>query len=80
MHRCLETKIKFCLSVQWNLSFETPLFKGHLHSGVTKFGLGRMFTQFLYLLPLLKGQLYSEERDTFSRSQNPDETSNQGTL
>ena len=41
------------LSVQWNLSFETPLFKGHLHSLVTKFGLGKMFTQFLYLLRYL---------------------------
>ena len=24
--------------IQYNLSFETPLFKGHLHSGDTKFG------------------------------------------
>ena len=27
--------------VQWNLSFGTPLFKGHLHSGDTKFGPGK---------------------------------------
>ena len=24
--------------IQWNLSFETPLFKGHLHLGDPKFG------------------------------------------
>ena len=50
MYRCLETKLKICLNVQWTLFFETPLFKGNLHLGITKFGLGKMFTQ---------------ERDTF---------------
>ena len=25
-------------TLQWNLSFGTPLFKGHLHSGETEFG------------------------------------------
>ena len=79
MYRCLETKLKICLNVQWTLFFETPLFKGNLHSGITKFGLGKMFTQSLHLLPLLKGHLYSEERDTFSRSRNPDLTFIQGT-
>ena len=28
--------------VQCNLSFGVPLFKGHLHSGGTKFGAGKM--------------------------------------
>ena len=31
---------KYNLLLQWNLSFGTPLFKGHLHSGDTKFGSG----------------------------------------
>ena len=39
---------------------------GTLNSRDTKFGRGKMFIQSLYLLPLLKGQLYSGERDTFS--------------
>ena len=41
-----------CLQIQWNLSFVTPLLKGHLYSG---------------------------ERDTFSWSRNPGLTSIQGT-
>ena len=72
MYRCLETKLKICLNVQWTLFFETPLFKGHLHAGITKFGLGKMFTKSLYLLPLLKEHLYSGERGTFSGSRNLD--------
>ena len=71
MYRCLETKLKICLNVQCTV-YSAPLFKGHLHSGITKFGLGKMFTQSLYLLPLLKGHLYSGERGTFSGSRNPD--------
>ena len=31
---------KYNLLLQWNLSFGTPLFKGHLHSWDTKFGSG----------------------------------------
>ena len=34
--------IPFC--VQRNLSFGTPLLKGHLHSGDTKFDPGKMLT------------------------------------
>ena len=71
MYRCLETKLKICLNVQWTLFFETPLFKGNLHSGITKFGLRKMFTQSLHLLPLLKGHLYSGERDTFLGPETP---------
>ena len=46
----------------------TLLFKGHIHSGDTKFGPEKMFTLSLYLLPPLKGHLYSGERVTFSAS------------
>ena len=35
------------------------VFKGHPHSGDTKFVPGKMFTQSLYLLPLLREQFYS---------------------
>ena len=52
---------------------------GPLNSGDTNFGPGKMFTLSLYLLPLMKGHLYSGERDTFSGSQNPSLTSIQGT-
>ena len=38
---------------------------GHLFSVETKFGPGKLFTQPLYLLPLLKGHLCLGERDTF---------------
>ena len=65
--------------LQQNLCFETPLFKGHLHAGDTKFGPSKMFTQSFYVLPLLKGQLYSGERGTFCGSPNPSLTSVQGT-
>ena len=65
--------------IQWNLSFGTPLFKGQLHSGDSKFGPGKMFTESLYLLPLLKGYFYSGERNTFSGSRNPGLTSIQET-
>ena len=54
--------------VQWNLSFGTPLIKGHLHSGHTE--LGKMLSKSLYLLPLLRGLLYSGERNTFSGCRN----------
>lgn len=57
-----------------------PLFEGHLHSGETRFVPEKMFTQSLYLLPLLKGHLYLREKDTISRSQNPALTSIQGHL
>ena len=69
------------LHVQWNLSFATPLFKGHLHSEDAKFGRRKMFTYMksLYLLhvPLLRVHLYSGERDTLSRSLNPNLTLSQ---
>ena len=32
------------IALQWNLSSETPLFKGHLLSGDTKFGPGKTLT------------------------------------
>ena len=55
--------------IQWNLSFGTPLLKGHLlHSGDTKFGPEKMFTYSSCLLPLLNGHLYSGEKDTFCGS------------
>lgn len=57
----------------------TPSFMGNLHSGDSKFGPGKMFTESLYLLPLLKGYFYSGERNTFSGSRNPGLTSIQGT-
>ena len=64
----LKKTVKAVYSVQWNLSFRTPLIKGHLHSGDTKFCPGKMLTLFMYLMPLLKGHLYSPERDPFSGS------------
>lgn len=39
-----ETDESILPGIQWNLSFGTPLFKGYLYSGDTKFGLGKMFT------------------------------------
>ena len=53
---------------------------GHLYSGDITFGPGKMFIQSLYPLPLLKGHLYSGERDTFSGSRRPVLTSIQGHL
>ena len=48
-------------NIQWNPSFGgTPQFRDH---------------KIWYMLPLLKGHLYSGERDTFSRSQNQGLTS-----
>ena len=41
----------------WNLSFGTPLFKGHLHSGDKNFGPWMLTFLSLHLLPLLKGHL-----------------------
>ena len=41
----------------WNLSFGTPLFKGHLHSGNKNFGPWMLTFLSLHLLPLLKGHL-----------------------
>ena len=32
--------LNIILLLRWNLSFETPLFKGHLHTGNTKFDSG----------------------------------------
>ena len=52
--------------LQWNLSFGTSLFKRQFHSEDTKFHPRKLFTLSFYLLPLLKGHLYSGERDTFS--------------
>ena len=33
----LKKTVKAVYSVQWNLSFRTPLIKGHLHSGTQNF-------------------------------------------
>ena len=69
-------------NIQWNLSFGTPLFKRQgLHSGDTKINLvpGKSPHNLCILFPLLKGHLYSGERDNFSRSQNLGLTSFQGT-
>ena len=32
---------KLTLDIQWNLPSRTPVYKGHLHSGDTKFGPGK---------------------------------------
>ena len=45
-----QVSIRLLSHLQWNLSFGTPLFKGHLHSGDAKFGPGKTFTPSLYLL------------------------------
>ena len=69
-------------NIQWNLSFGTPLFKRPgLHSGDTKINLvpGKSPHNLCILFPLLKGHLYSGERDNFSRSRNLGLTSFQGT-
>ena len=44
--------------VPWNFSFWTPLFKGHLHPGDTKFCPGKTFTQSLFegTVPLFRGK------------------------
>ena len=52
---------KHNLLLQWKLSFGTPVFKGHPHSGDTKLVLEKH----PYLLPLLKGHLYSGEKGHF---------------
>ena len=42
---------KHNLLLQWNLSFGTPLFKGHPHSGDTKLVLEkRLYNRFIYYL------------------------------
>ena len=43
-----------------------PLFKGHLHSGDIKFGPGKATSS---SKSLLKGQLYSGKKGTFSGSE-----------
>ena len=53
--RCQGTIISLGYTVEYLLW--TPLFKGNLHSGDTKFGRGKICN--LHLLPLLKGHLYS---------------------
>ena len=55
-----QVSIRLLSHLQWNLSFETPLFKGHLHTGDAKFSPGKTFISSLYLsyLVLLKGFLY----------------------
>ena len=56
----------------------SPLAQETQNSGDTKFGPGKYkmpTLSLLYLLPLLKGHLYSGERDTFSESRNPGLTS-----
>ena len=65
MYRCLETKLKFCLGVQWNLSFETPLFKGHLHSGTTKYGLGKCYTISVFVTSIEGTSLFREKGHFF---------------
>ena len=40
----LKKTVKAVYSGQWNLSFRTPLIKGHLRSGDTKFCPGKMLT------------------------------------
>ena len=40
----LKKTVKAVYSGQWNLSFRTPLIKGHLRSGDTNFCPGKMFT------------------------------------
>ena len=61
-----------------------PIVRFNRYSGTSPWdtsiqGIQKMFTSSLYLLPLLKGHLYSGERDTFSRSRHPGLTSIQGT-
>ena len=60
-------------------SLGTSLFKRQFHSKDTKFYPRKLFTLSFYLLPLLKGHLYSGKRDTSSGSQKPGLTSIQGT-
>ena len=40
----LKKTVKAVYSGQWNLSFRTPLIKGHLRSADTKFCPGKMLT------------------------------------
>ena len=61
--------------MQWNLSFVTPLFIGLLHSGDIKKNI-----QACIRFPLLKGHIYSGERDTFFGSRNLVLTAIQQTL
>ena len=49
---------------------DTTFFARYLHSVDTKFDPGKTSTYSLYLLPLLKGHLYTRERDTFSGTWN----------
>ena len=50
---CLQISSLGLHTLQWNLFFGTPLFKGHLYSGYTS----------IQGTPLFRGQLYS--RDTY---------------
>lgn len=61
--------------MEWNLSFVTPLFIGLLHSRDTKKNI-----QACIRFPLLKGHIYSGERDTFFGSRNLVLTAIQQTL
>ena len=49
--------------IRWNLSFGTPLFIGHLHSGYTKFGPGKKKVHITFVsvtsiegIPLFRGK------------------------
>lgn len=42
------------MQVQWNLSFKTPLFRGHFYSGDTEFGPGKVFSLIFTLTLLLE--------------------------
>ena len=61
-----KTFIRTAHYLQWNLSFGTPLFKGHLHSADTKFGCEKNVYIIFVSVTSIEGTPLSRGKDHFS--------------